>query len=131
MRIKRESLEDHRGIARTHGQVRDIAPVQQDPPAIGLIYAGDDAQQGRLAGPTGSKQGEKLARLGMETRAPQGLDGAETLHNVGYSQLHRLRPRAFRTPAPSNAAGQLRPTRDGLPRSLSLRFALLFSKHSL
>src|ERR1700722_16576339 len=98
MRIEREALKHHRGVSRANGNVGDVAAIQQHSSAIGLLYAGDDAQQRRLAGTTGPEQREKLARLGVETRTPQGLDRTELFENVVDRQLHRIRPLAPRTP---------------------------------
>jgi hypothetical protein len=62
--------------------VADFRPVQQDGPPVRLLQAGDDLDQGGLAGPVLPDQGVDLAGLDVEADVLQRVDPAEALAHV-------------------------------------------------
>ena len=68
MRIEREGLEHHRGVARAHGNVGDVAAVEQHPAAIGALDAGDDAQQASSCRRRWAQEWRRTRRARPQTR---------------------------------------------------------------
>ena len=65
VRPQRIGLEDHADVALPGRQARDIVlPPTSTSAAVGLVEAGDQAQQRRLAAAGWAEKGEELARSG-------------------------------------------------------------------
>ena len=71
------ALGRHPGAVAGDGHARDL-----DGAGLGLLEAGDQAQQRRLAAAGRAEQGDELAALDAELRVVDGPDGAEALRNA-------------------------------------------------
>ena len=58
------------------GDVRDVPAVDDDPPGIRLVEAGQRAQRGRLAAARRAEQRDQLARGDLERQPVEGVDRA-------------------------------------------------------
>src|ERR1700722_13580787 len=58
---QRVVLEHEPDLTIANGPQSAIAAIEQNPPLIGSLESGDDAQQGRLAAPRGTEQCNQLA----------------------------------------------------------------------
>jgi hypothetical protein len=91
IRIKRVALEYHRDVAIPRPDVIDPHPVDLDRAAVGLLQAGDGAQQGRLSAPRGADYHGEFALWDLEVDATDGMDLAVILVQADESQwCHRV-----------------------------------------
>ena len=61
----------------------DLAAVEHRPAAIRAVEAGDQVEEGRLAGAVGADQGRDRAPLDVHRRPADRLDAAEVLDDLG------------------------------------------------
>ena len=104
-------LEDEADAAFLDAETIGGLPVERDAAALVALEPGDDAEQGRLAGPRWTEQGQEFAVRDVERHAVQRGAGIERLDDIAHrdcgsaplrNNLHRvLFPRlgalAFRT----------------------------------
>ena len=86
---QRVALEDEANVALLHGHVVDALAADKDVALGRHLQAGDHAQDGRLAAPTGTQQRQQLAFLDGEADVLDGVDIAETLADAAQFDAHR------------------------------------------
>src|SRR5690606_12958169 len=69
-------LEGHSDVALPRRQSRNVLAADEDPPLVGLVEAGDEAQQGCLSAAGSAEKGEELAGRDIEAHALQHAIGA-------------------------------------------------------
>ena len=88
---QREVLERHADVARLGADADDRAAVDLDVAGIGLVHAGDQAQQDRLAGAGSAEDHDRLAALDAERDALEHRLLAESLGDlVEHEIAHRI-----------------------------------------
>ncbi len=95
VRVERVALEHHGDVAIAGLEARDVAAVDRDRAAVGLLEAGDDPQRRRLARARGAQQREELARLDVEVQALERDDRTMGLDDVAQADAaDRAQPAA-------------------------------------
>ena len=94
-----DDIEDRTGQPLRHvlGDQRHLQPLLAvDLAAVGRQLAGDQLQQGRLAGAVAPQQAEPLARLDLQVDAVEQRRAAEGHADVPQTdQCHRITPAEF------------------------------------
>ncbi len=72
-------LEDHVDRPSVGRDRRDVVPLQDDTPHVGLLEAGDHAQRRRLAAAARAEQREELPLADLERHVVHGRDSTEAL----------------------------------------------------
>ena len=81
-------LEDEADFAFAHVFGGNVLAVEQNPAAVGVFEAGDDAQQGGFATAGGAEQGGEAAGGGGEGDVVQGVERAEVFADVFDGDAH-------------------------------------------
>jgi len=95
----------------------DLAPVEDDPPGVGRIEAGEAVKARRLAGAVGAEQAEDLPFLGGERDGVERGDAGEALGEPHYFEdphqaaRRRARRRHSALSSPSSPWGAQRISR--------------------
>ena len=98
------------------------APVDQDFPAVGLVHAGYNLDQGRLAGAVFAEQRVHLARAHIERDAAERPDAGERLFEVAHLEKRDgATSSAFMWPPSRGRPGRPRSSRRPLPVSWRAR----------
>jgi len=77
VRVEGVTLEHHGAVAFAGRQRQQVALAEVQGTGVGLVQAGDQAQQGGLAAARGAEQGEELAVAHGEVQALEHVGGAE------------------------------------------------------
>mmetsp|Transcript_1013 Transcript_1013/g.2513 ORF Transcript_1013/g.2513 Transcript_1013/m.2513 type:complete len:443 (-) Transcript_1013:3285-4613(-) len=85
---QRVMLEHEADLALAHMGVGRVLAVQQHPAAVGLLQAGDDAQQRGLAAARGAEQRDQLAAGEFQADVTEGGEVAEALVDVFDLDAH-------------------------------------------
>ncbi len=86
MRVERVGLENHGDVAIARGPGRDILAADNDLAAIGVVEAGDDAQERALAAAGRPDEGDEFASLGLEADTLQNAVAAIGLVDVAKAE---------------------------------------------
>src|SRR4051812_45286105 len=93
VRVQRVVLEDHRDVALARLQARDVALADVHAARGGLLDAGDEAQQGRLATARRADEDHELALVDLERHVVDRARAvAEGLGQFGQSDAAHLAP---------------------------------------
>ena len=76
---RRVVLEDEADVAPLRREPGRVLAREQDLAGVGALEAGDDAQQGRLAGAARAEHGRERAVGDLERDVVEGGEGAEAL----------------------------------------------------
>jgi hypothetical protein len=79
---QRVVLEHEADLALAHMGVGGVLAIQQHTPCVGLLQAGNDAQQRRLAAARGAEQRHQLTGGKVQRHIAQGGEVAEALVDV-------------------------------------------------
>jgi hypothetical protein len=86
---QRVGLEDETGAALVGAFVRDVLARERDLARVGILEAGDDAQQRGLAAAARPEQRDEFARADLERDVAQGREFLEALRDVGDGDAHK------------------------------------------
>jgi hypothetical protein len=93
VRPQRVALKAHDGVALVRLQRGHVAVIEEDATLVGVVQAGDQAQQRALAAAAGSEQEEQFTRLDFQVDVIEGDGGAEAFGDViEPNSGHRGRP---------------------------------------
>ena len=79
VRVQGVILEDHGDVPFARPKPRDVSSVEHDSSGVGLLEAGDHAQDSALTAARRPDQDEKLAMRDFEIDLVDGMEGPEVL----------------------------------------------------
>src|SRR5258706_16258542 len=88
MRPERVVLEHHADLPLVRRQPAHDALAEANLPGVGLVEAGEQTEQRRLAAARGAEQGEQLSVCDRELDAIHGRHCAEALHDPRDGDPH-------------------------------------------
>ena len=83
-------LEDEADAPLGSGNVVDPAAVDEDVAAVGILQAGQHAQDRRLAAAAGTEEGDELALVDAKGNVARRVEGAVILFDVFHFDIHEL-----------------------------------------
>ena len=83
-------LEDEADAPLGSGNVVDPAAVDEDVAAVGILQAGQHAQNRRLAAAAGTEEGDELALVDAKGNVARRVEGAVILFDVFHFDIHEL-----------------------------------------
>ena len=81
-------LEDEADVPLADRARGRILTFEEDFAGVGGLQAGDDAEEGGLAGAGRAQEGDEFAGRGFDGNVVQGLEGAETFGDILDPDAH-------------------------------------------
>ena len=74
-------------------QSHDVVTVENHTARVRPVNAGDEVEEGGLAGPVGADEPQYFPLFGIEGKIVDGLEAAETLGQIFYfKEIHSISP---------------------------------------